>query len=123
MNKAMLLSVMSLVLLPLFNSPEANAAAGFLQKDVVCPTTGFTLKLPGSRLEISDIVVSSSTAAEVLIRFSNPNFRILRVFLDANSSVVTNFEGQVESVEEQSLKLDCFGAADVVVTVTGTELF
>ncbi len=123
MKKVMLLSVMSLVLLPLLNSSEATAAAGFIQKDVACPTQGFRLVPSGSRLEISDIVVSSSQATEVLLRFSNPNFRILRVFLDANSSVATNFTGQVESAEEQGLLLDCFGEADVVVTVTGTELF
>ena len=42
------------------------------------------------------------------------------VYLGANSSFSTNFNGQVEGEEQQGLKLTCGGTANLSITVVGT---
>ena len=46
---------------------------------------------------------------------------MMTVYLDANETVVTNFQGQVEGEEGQSIKMSCSGAATVSITLVGNE--
>ena len=100
-----------------------EGAAGFVKQDISCPVSGASLKAPGSQLEVSDIVISSDAVTDVKIRFNNPNTTIMTVYMGANETVTANFTGQIGSAEEQALKVDCGGSANISVTIVGTEAF
>ena len=124
MKRMILLSVLSLGSLAILSLPNAaSAGAGFVFRAIDCPRTGFTLIPPGSRLELSDFVVSADAPTEVKLRFSPFDQQILRLFLNANETVVVNLTGQVESDAEQALKVDCTGTANLGVTAVGTTAF
>jgi hypothetical protein len=115
-----LLSLLAIGLVSLLLSSPDASAAGFIHKTVQCPKTGFSLIPPGDRIEIDDIVVSADGATDVQLFFNPPKFAFMTLYLDANETVVTNFQGQVESLEEQGVKVTCGGVALVSVTIVGT---
>lgn len=103
----------------LLAAPVANAA-GFIQKNITCPRTGFLVIPPGQAVELSDIIISADAATDARVFFNPGNFTLLNVYLGANSSFSTNFNGQVEGEEQQGLKLTCGGTANLSITVVGT---
>jgi hypothetical protein len=122
MKRADLLSILAIGLVSLLLSSPGASAAGFINKTVQCPKTGFSLIPPGERLEFGDIIVSSNGATDVQLFFNPPKFILMTLFLDANETVVSNFQGQVESLEEQALKVTCGGVATVSITIVGTTI-
>ena len=84
-----------------------------------CPKTGFNLLPAGGRYSIDDIIISSDAVTDVTIRFNPPRLVVLTAFMDANDTVVTNFQEEVETNDEQAIKIDCGGVATVSVTLVG----
>jgi hypothetical protein len=99
------------------------SAGGFISKTKQCPVTGATLLPAGSRYNIDDIIISTTGATDVELHFNPPKTTMLRVYLDANETVVANFNGSVEGEKEQGLNLTCSGNATVSITLVGSESF
>ena len=76
----------------------------------------------GDAIEIDDVIVSSDDATDVEIFFSPPKFLVMKLYLDANESVSTNLQGQVEGEKDQGLKMSCGGVATVSVTIAGSRV-
>ncbi len=116
--------VLSACLLPLIlGSPNAGAA-GFIQRTMNCPAQGAPLIPPGSKFTIKDIIVSSDSVTDVTIRFGPPQQILAVLYMSAGQTVVANFQGQVENLDElQGLKADCTNAGRVSITVTGNSSF
>ena len=91
---------------------DANAAGGFVQKTFTCPKNNFNILPPGSRLEISDIVISADDFTNVVLKFAPGNVKFLTVSLDPNETVATNFRGQLESADEQGVKVSWTNSPD-----------
>ena len=125
MKKILLSSVMMIGLLTLLLSPtNANAGAGFVYKTVSCPKNGAIILPAGNRVEISDVVVSANGNTGVTLRFTPGPIKFLTLHMKANTTVVTNFTGQLESADEQAIKVDCDGVdVSISVTIVGTEAF
>ena len=123
MKRSFWLSVMAIGLLPLLLGTSTASAAGFIQKTVQCPKTGFNLIPAGNRLAIKDLIVSTNAATNVTLKFNPPQIILMTAFMQANETVVSNFGGEVEGEKEQALKMDCSGNAIVSVTVVGTASF
>lgn len=100
------------------NAPHASA--DFIYKSSGCPGNGKTIVPAGSRFEINDIIISSNKDQTVVLKFT-PSGRILtKLFLKARTTFQTNLSGEVESENEQALKMDCSGNNGTTVTVTIT---
>lgn len=124
MKKILMSSVMAIGLLTLILSPtNANAAAGFVYKSFVCPNNGLIVLPAGGRVEVEDVIVSTNGNTSVALKFMPGGNRFMKVYMKANTTVVSNFRGQVESTDEQSIQLDCDGEANVTVTIVGAEAF
>lgn len=119
MKRVFLSSVLAIGLVSMLLAAPAASAAGFIHKTVQCPRTGFVIVPAGERIELEDIIVSADGVTDVQLFFNPPKFAVMTVYLAANDTVVTNFQGQVEGLEEQALKLSCGGVATLTVTVVG----
>ena len=120
MKKVMLSSLIAIGLLSLFLGATSASAAGFFTKTVVCPKNRLSILPVGDRFELSDIVVSSDGATVFELFLNPPELTVLTLYMDAGDTVVSNFQGQVESIESQGLKMSCTGTAALSVTITGT---
>jgi hypothetical protein len=122
MKKSIFPSVLMLGLASLLLAEPAAEAAGFVNKIVTCPRQGFLLAPAGDAIEVDDIIVSSDGATDVEIFFNPPKFLVMKLYLDANESVSTNLQGQVEGEKDQGLKMSCGGVATVSVTIVGSRV-
>jgi hypothetical protein len=116
----LLSGVLATGLVSLLLAATAANAAGFVQKNITCPRSGFLVIPAGDAIEVSDVIISSDGVTDVQLFFNPPKFVFLNIFLDANESFNANFQGQVEGEKDQGLKLTCGGQATVSITVTGT---
>ena len=103
----------------LLASPAANAA-GFIHKSLTCPKTGFLVIPAGEAVELSDVIISADGATDVRLFWNPGSFTLLNIYLGANDTFNSNFQGQVEGEDEQGLKLTCGGVANLSITVVGT---
>ena len=102
----------------LLSAPDANAL-GHVQKVVTgCPKNGVVLVPVGGRFNIDDVIISANKNQKVTLKFTPGPINLMQVFVKGYDTVVTNFQGQVESEKEQALKMDCAGTAGTTVTVT-----
>ena len=123
-KRAILLSLLMVgLLVSLLNSPSATAA-DYLYKGTNCPKNNVTLLPPGSKLEITDIIISTDQDQRVTIKFQ-PGATIMSSFVAAFDTVVVNFSDPVDSSEEQALQMDCSGTAGtkVAITIVGHSTF
>lgn len=100
-----------------------SGMADSLGKTFECPKTEATFFPPGNRVEIDDIILSTTEAAVVTVKFSPGNQRVVKVAMGANDTVVINYTGKVESLEEQSVRIDCQGTGSLFVTLVGSVAF
>ena len=100
-----------------------SSMADSLFKKVLCPTTDEIILPPGGRTEIDDIIVSVNQDQIVTVKFggaSLPDQIITQLSMKGGEPVVINFSGQVESLDEQSLRLNCSGSGNLFITVVGS---
>ena len=73
-------------------------------------------------INVEDIIISSDGATSVTIKFvgGGADRNLLRVYLDARDTVVSNFGDGVDGERDQALKMSCSGVATVSITVVGT---
>jgi hypothetical protein len=117
MSKTILAGVLAAGVLPiLMHSPNANA--DFVQKTFSCPGTGKIILPAGSNVSIDDIIISTDKVQTVTIKFRPANLIVMTAYMNANETVVSNFQGNVEGDNDQNLKLDCSGTAGTKVSVT-----
>jgi len=117
MRKTILAGVLAAGVLPiLMHSPSANA--DFVSKTFNCPANGLQILPVGSNVTISDIIISANKNQTVTIKFRPVTLVVMTAYIKANESVVSNFQGDVEGGNDQSLKLDCSGTAETKVSVT-----
>jgi hypothetical protein len=95
--------------------------AGSLFKTITCPAYGATVLSAGERVDIDDIIVSANQDQIVTVKFNPPDFIITKLSMKARESAVINISGKVESLEEQSLQLDCSGTGNLFITVVGSK--
>ena len=100
--------------------PESTDAQGFVRKQFTCPQNNVTLIPKGSRFSVADVTISTNKDQAVTLKFNPPNKVLMKLFMKAKLSFEANFSGQVESVNEQALLLDCTGSANTTLTVTIT---
>jgi len=94
--------------------------ADHVNKSVNCPINGFNIFPAGSKINITDLIISTNGATDVTLWFNPPRIVVLTTYMDGNETVVTNFRGDVENPDEQALKITCGGEATVSVTLVGT---
>ena len=118
MRKTVLASTLAVAVLPfLAHSPQARA--DFVQKNFACPRNNFTVVPTGSNISVSDVIVSANKNQTVTLKFAQPgNVTFMRVYLKANETVVSNFQGGVEGDNDQAVKMDCAGTTGTTVSVT-----
>ena len=90
-------------------------------KQITCPTYGAIVLPPGERTEIDDIIVSANQDQVVTVKFSPADVIITKLSMKARESAVINISGKVESLEEQSLQLDCSGTGNLFITLVGSK--
>ena len=100
-------------------NPPPTAGSLFKQIQILCPVTGGLVVPAGGRTEIDDLMLSVEQDQVVTVRFNPPDQTIVKLSMKANESVVINFAGTVESLEEQALRVDCNGAGNLFITVVG----
>jgi len=95
--------------------------AGSLFKQVTCPAWNETILSAGERIGIDDIVVSANQDQVVTLKFNPPDLIVTKLSMKAKESAVVNISGIVESLDEQSLRLDCSGEGNLFITVVGSK--
>jgi len=119
MKRTIFSSALAIGLVPvLLGAPSASA--DFVHKAFACPVTNANILPPGTRFDISDIILSSNANTNVTILMNPPNVKLMVVYLKGRETIVTNFQGQVDANEEQALKVTCTGAVNLSVTVVGS---
>ena len=119
MKKTVFTGLIAAGLLPLaLSAPQASA--DFIYKSFTCPGNGKVVVPNGSRFEINDIIISTNKDQAVTLKFSPSNRVFAKVFMKARVPFETNLSGDVDSADEQGLKLDCTGNSGTTVTVTVT---
>jgi len=123
MKKLSLLCIFTSALSMMLIASPNLYAAGFVYRNMPCPGSQQLIP-PGGRIELQDIMLSADKDQRVNLFFGPPRIDIATVYLKANESVVVNLTGQVESEEEQALRVDCTGTAgtNLGVTVTGQRI-
>ena len=123
MKKVLLSTALAIVLSPVLLSwPGSSMADGFVNKIVNCPTSGWSLLPPGSRYNITELIVSSNGATDVRLNFTPPTLKLMELYMAANSTVVTTFD-RLEGLDGQGLKVSCNGEATISITIAGSEQF
>ena len=105
----------------LLSMPIAGMADSVF-KQITCPTYGAIVMPAGERTEIDDIIVSANQDQRVTVKFSPPDFIIAKLVMKAREPAVINFSGKVESLEEQSIRVDCDGTGNLFITVVGSKV-
>jgi len=95
--------------------------AGSLYKQITCPVYGATVLSAGERIGIDDIVVSANQDQIVTLKFNPGDQIVTKLSMKARESAVVNISGIVESLDEQSLRLDCSGEGKLFITVVGSK--
>ena len=119
MKKNMLTGALALSLVPLLLSAP-YASADFIYKSLTCPGNGKVVVPNGSRFDLEDVMISTNKDQAVTLKFTPSNRIFAKVFMKARVPFVTNLSGEVDSGDEQGLKLDCTGNQGTTVTVTVT---
>ena len=119
MKKTLLASIIIAGTLPFaLNAPLASA--DYIYKSFTCPGNGKGIVPNGSRFEMNDIIISTNKDQAVTLKFTPSNRIFAKIFMKARVPFQTNFSGDVDSGDEQGLKLDCTGNSGTTVTVTVT---
>lgn len=96
-------------------------AAGYVAKTFDCPGNR-TLIPAGGRIEVTDLTISGTATHTVTVFFGPPRQNLVTAFVGNRAPFVSNFDGKIESAEEQSLKVECTGSGTVSVTTSGTRI-
>jgi hypothetical protein len=104
-------------------APTNSDAGGFLHKTKQCPISGTPILPAGSRYNIDDIIISVDGATDVELHFNPARTTLVKLYMNANETFQTNFNGSVEGEKEQGLNLTCNGTANIQITIVGSEAF
>jgi hypothetical protein len=97
-------------------------ADAYINKVVNCPASGWSLLPPGSRYNITELIVSSDGVTDVRLNFTPPTVKLMELYMAANSTVVTTFD-RLEGIDGQGLKVSCAGDSKISITIAGSEQF
>ncbi len=123
MKNSILVGVLATSLLPLVLGSTSAIAANFLQKTITCPASNVVLVVPDEgQIRIADMIISASENTDFILKYfgEDANRTVVKLWLNKNRTVVSNFQEGIEGDIDQGLKATCNGNGQVSLTIVGT---